>query len=190
MDEIIRKRPIIHSPKKSPTTDQPVATMSAQQAAQKLGLSTTTIKRKIAAGEIQALQDERGHYRITEEALDRFIKIPKPRPIMGGVHGQNMDRPMSDHGPSNERPMSDQNHSPMSRPWTDRGPTMVSPHELTIYLKSELERANERIRVLEERNEKLQAEMLSLMHELKAAITEKGKPGLSAWFAKVRGFDR
>ncbi len=54
-------------------------------------------------------------------------------------------------------------------------------------LERELAQTKDRLRSLEERNERLQSEMLSLMAELKEALTGKSKGGLSAWFSKVRG---
>lgn len=134
--------------------------LTVQKAATMAGTSPTTIKRKIASGEIPATQNARGHYLIEHSVFMDYLSQQAPTGRSGATRGDHMDA-------SNGRP------------------------ERTIpVLERELERAHERLRSLEERNERLQTELISLMHELKAALTEKGKHGLSAWFSKVRGLDR
>jgi len=135
-------------------------TITVQKAATMAGTSPTTIKRKIASGELRATQNPRGQYVIEHHDLMAFL-------AQQSTSGRPGATTMDQHGPTSGR-----------------------PDDVIRILERELERAMDRNRSLEERNERLQAELISLMHELKAALTEKGKPGLSAWFSKVRGLDR
>lgn len=129
--------------------------LSVQQAATMAGTSPTTIKRKITAKELKATQNQRGQYLIEHEDMMTYL--------------------------AQQRPSGRQGASTKAGP----EPTSGRPDELVRVLERELDQAKERIRSLEGRNERLQSELLSLMHELKEALTGNKKTGLSAWFGRV-----
>lgn len=136
--------------------------MSVAEAAKASGFSTSTIKRKITAGDIKATMDEGGRYMIARDDLMAFLVAQKPNARTGATA-------QSQPGPGRE-------------PSNDQAAQMIQ------LLRAELDLARSRIKEVEGRNDKLQGELLSLMHELGAVLSGSAKKGgLSAWFGKARG---
>jgi excisionase family DNA binding protein len=136
--------------------------MSVAEAAKASGFSTSTIKRRITAGDIKATMDEDGRYVIARDDLRAFLLTQKPKGRAGATAQSQPD--------------------PGPEPSSDQAIQMIQ------LLRAELDSARSRIREVEARNDKLQGELLSLMHELGAVLSGSAKKGgLSAWFGKVRG---
>jgi excisionase family DNA binding protein len=148
--------------------------ISVQQAATMAATSPTTIKRKIASGEIRATKNGRGQHVIHKEDLMAYLSTQE-RP--GGRQGATAVRPDPGHGLSTSTEAT--LIGILEKDLADTKGRLAATEERLRTADARLERA-------EARNEKLQAELLSLMHELKAALTGKqsGK-GLSAWFNRV-----
>jgi excisionase family DNA binding protein len=136
--------------------------MSVAEAAKASGFSTSTIKRRITAGDIKAAMDEDGRYVIARDDLMAYLVTQKPKDRSGATV-------QSQPGPGSDA-------------------ISTQAAQMIQLLRAELDSARSRIREVEARNDQLQGELLSLMHELGAVLSGSAKKGgLSAWFGKVRG---
>lgn len=61
--------------KKASSTNKPTDILTTQQAARILGLSTTTVQKMVASGELEAWVTSGGHRRIFRSALDSKIQL-------------------------------------------------------------------------------------------------------------------